>query len=280
MLKTDPKDILRIYDKMPRYKSSKIVTKVKPEVDITTEESDTKTEEEQKVANEKHQPVGTSVVGAQKYDPTKRWGTAEGVASNEFETAEGVSYTLNDDNTVQIGNSKYQYGEHYDDTPYRYAGEPLRINSISMEDDGFLNALLDAQIKQESYGIPGIKSGAGAGGLGQFTDIGWNEALRQGWVSKEDSRYDPGASLRAQKGMMKYLYNTKAIANAPSVKERVARTLAAYNWGIGRVEKALKKYDSDWRNHIPEETSTYLENIFSDLGQRIKPGEYTPIYIR
>ena len=38
-------------------------------------------------------------------------------------------------------------------------------------------------------------------------------------------------------------------------------TLAAYNYGVGNVEKLLKKYGVRWKEHLPKETSNYLKNF-------------------
>lgn len=38
-------------------------------------------------------------------------------------------------------------------------------------------------------------------------------------------------------------------------------TLAAYNYGVGNVEKLLKKHGVRWKEHLPQETSNYLKNF-------------------
>lgn len=38
-------------------------------------------------------------------------------------------------------------------------------------------------------------------------------------------------------------------------------TLAAYNYGVGNVEKLLQKYGVKWKEHLPKETSNYLKNF-------------------
>lgn len=40
-----------------------------------------------------------------------------------------------------------------------------------------------------------------------------------------------------------------------------ALALAAYNWGGGNVDKALKKWGSAWYQHAPEETQKYIKKI-------------------
>ena len=38
-------------------------------------------------------------------------------------------------------------------------------------------------------------------------------------------------------------------------------TLAAYNYGVGNVEKLLQEYGVKWKEHLPQETSNYLKNF-------------------
>ena len=38
-------------------------------------------------------------------------------------------------------------------------------------------------------------------------------------------------------------------------------TLAAYNYGVGNVEKLLQQYGVRWKEHLPKETSNYLKNF-------------------
>lgn len=41
----------------------------------------------------------------------------------------------------------------------------------------------------------------------------------------------------------------------------VSKALAGYNWGGGNVDKAIKKYGSDWLKHAPKETQNYIKKI-------------------
>lgn len=40
-----------------------------------------------------------------------------------------------------------------------------------------------------------------------------------------------------------------------------AKALAGYNWGGGNVDKAVKKYGSNWLAHAPAETQKYIKKI-------------------
>lgn len=41
----------------------------------------------------------------------------------------------------------------------------------------------------------------------------------------------------------------------------VEKALAAYNWGGGNVDKAIRKYGDDWLAHAPTETKNYIKKI-------------------
>lgn len=40
-----------------------------------------------------------------------------------------------------------------------------------------------------------------------------------------------------------------------------AKALAGFNWGIGYLNKLIKTNPTDWRDHLPAETSKYLTKI-------------------
>jgi hypothetical protein len=41
----------------------------------------------------------------------------------------------------------------------------------------------------------------------------------------------------------------------------VAKALAAYNWGSGNLDKDIRMFGENWRQHLPGETSRYLDRI-------------------
>lgn len=47
-----------------------------------------------------------------------------------------------------------------------------------------------------------------------------------------------------------------------------AKALAAYNWGLGRVDSAVTKYGDAWNEHLPNETSNYLDSILGAVGMQ------------
>lgn len=44
----------------------------------------------------------------------------------------------------------------------------------------------------------------------------------------------------------------------------IAKALAAYNCGPGRLEGILETYGADWRDHLPAETRGYLRRILCE----------------
>jgi len=45
-----------------------------------------------------------------------------------------------------------------------------------------------------------------------------------------------------------------------------ATALAAYDWGMGNVQKAQATYGDDWLSHAPSETQNYVSNILGAAG--------------
>lgn len=46
----------------------------------------------------------------------------------------------------------------------------------------------------------------------------------------------------------------------------VGKTLAAYNWGPGNLDSALKEHDENWLAHVPRETRNYVERGAREFG--------------
>lgn len=43
------------------------------------------------------------------------------------------------------------------------------------------------------------------------------------------------------------------------------KALAAYNWGIGNVDKAIKEHDFNWVVYIPDETKNYIKKFYGAI---------------
>lgn len=51
-----------------------------------------------------------------------------------------------------------------------------------------------------------------------------------------------------------------------------SKALAAYNWGNGNLDKAIKQYGTGWFAHIPKETQGYVNSINKMMAYRSKGG--------
>jgi hypothetical protein len=154
---------------------------------------------------------------------------------------------------------------------------PKRPNTASAKDTlNTLNGswsqdLLKRQQFKESTFNPRAVSPAGAKGLGQIMPAVQSDAIKAGVIKPTDDIFDPKVNRRVQEWYMEDLYNSSFI-NKPnqSNKVRLAKTLAAYNWGRGNVanhlnaqkEAGVDIYNSlDWMDSLPVETRDYIQKI-------------------
>jgi soluble lytic murein transglycosylase-like protein len=114
--------------------------------------------------------------------------------------------------------------------------------------------LLKAQMLAESGGDPEAVSPAGAVGLAQFMLPTWEEWADPGW-----ERTEPEHSLETQARYMAWLLK--------QFDGRYRCALAAYNWGIGRVWRMLRKNAGSLDVALlPAETRSYLQRIDDLMG--------------
>ncbi len=127
--------------------------------------------------------------------------------------------------------------------------------------------LFDSQLWAESnYGDPRyLNSSAGAQGPGQFVPETWNWAQEMGWVQQGADPYDMDSSISAQSKFMEWLYQRPIVQSTESEEDRIRRTLAGYNWGVGNLSKYIKKHGDEWFTQLPEthETKEYINKIMS-----------------
>lgn len=135
---------------------------------------------------------------------------------------------------------------------------------------GLTNELLQRQAYKESTFNPAAVSPAGYKGL---TQIG--EGVLKDYSNKKGGKkldpFNPKDAVELQKFAMDDLYNASFI-NKPEQSDsvRIAKTLAAYNWGRGNLANYLNEQKSkgvdiygsyDWLNNLPKETSDYVNKI-------------------
>ena len=108
--------------------------------------------------------------------------------------------------------------------------------------DGFLAAVADAE---SDFNPRARNNNSGASGMFQFMP-----ATAKGYGIDP---FDPTQAADAAGKMLSGL-----IAKYDG---DVSKALAAYNWGGGNLDKAIKKYGDNWIAHAPEETQKYINKI-------------------
>ena len=141
---------------------------------------------------------------------------------------------------------------------------------VSTTPKGITNDLLIRQAYKESTFNPNARSPKGYMGLTQIGDDIIKDYL-ESTGEKKINPYNPTDAIKVQKWAMDNLYNSTFI-NKPGQSDevRLAKTLGAYNWGRGNMNKYLTNqknkgldiYNSlDWLNELPAETSDYINKI-------------------
>ena len=122
--------------------------------------------------------------------------------------------------------------------------------------------LLKAQARAESNFNPRARSPVGALGLTQFMRATWSE-WKDGTPGIQITktifrRSNPEHAIRSQAAYLKWLYNRFKYL---SEEAQLTVVLAAYNWGIGRVQRMIKRLG--WLDlcSTPDETQQYVKRI-------------------
>lgn len=142
--------------------------------------------------------------------------------------------------------------------------------------------LRDLELRQaymESGYNPKAVSGANAQGLFQIRPITYENYLKFN-PGDEGDLYDPVYNKKVRDWTMQKLWNSDTIKkNNPSEEVRLAKTLAAYNWGatnLGKYLTTLKEAgkdiysDNSWMEGLPKETRDYVNYIMYHLPTRGK----------
>lgn len=107
-----------------------------------------------------------------------------------------------------------------------------------------------ALIARESGWDPNAVSGAGAFGLTQLMPETAGEVCGWlGWDLDQVDPWDPATQLILGATYLRWLYDRTG---------SWPRTLAAYNGGIGRVERAVRDHGDAWLDRMPAETRAYV----------------------
>lgn len=139
-------------------------------------------------------------------------------------------------------------GTAYEEAP----GNIRRIIDQAAKSNRVNENLIAAIIKAESNFKPSARSHAGAQGLMQ---------LMPGTARGLGVRNPNDPSQNVQGG-------TKYISQMMDKYDDIRLALAAYNWGPGNVDKALRKYGNSYeaiKNHMPKETRNYVPRVLNNL---------------
>tara|TARA_R110000822_G_scaffold25185_4_gene76371 strand:+ start:6621 stop:8651 length:2031 start_codon:yes stop_codon:yes gene_type:complete len=112
--------------------------------------------------------------------------------------------------------------------------------------------LVQAIIQQESGGDPSAVSPVGAQGLMQLMPA----------TAAELGVQDPLDPVQNLNGGVQYVGQLLRKYGGDTNK-----ALAAYNWGMGNVDKAISNYGENYLQYAPEETKNYVGNILKMYGQ-------------
>jgi soluble lytic murein transglycosylase-like protein len=72
------------------------------------------------------------------------------------------------------------------------------------------------------------------------------------WHPDVKNPYDPNEAIPYAAQYLKSLH--KRYNNWP-------KAIAAYNWGLGNVDKVIKEYPNAWRDKLPKETKNYVAQV-------------------
>lgn len=151
-------------------------------------------------------------------------------------------------------------------------------------DESDRSYILDSQLWAESNYDPDVTSHAGAQGIAQFMPGTWEEAIRRGWVEEGSSPFDADSAVIAQQNYMAHLFDRPIIQKAENDNEKLRRTLASYNWGIGNltnaIDRAKEEHDdaNRWIDYMPTETRNYIKRITDRATEQKGFGATTKYY--
>jgi len=164
----------------------------------------------------------------------------------------------------------YEEGGIVTDPPRRPSTASVSDTTNTLMGPWSQEILRRQQFKESTFNAKAV-SPAGAKGLGQIMPSVKADAVKAGIIKETDNLFDPAVNKKVQQWYMEDLYNASFI-NKPNQdnKVRLAKTLAAYNWGRGNLSSYLNEqkkggadiYNSlDWLDGLPLETRDYVQKI-------------------
>lgn len=191
--------------------------------------------------------MGSSLVGAQASEADQN-STQNKKANSSDKQPEGSGGSA----------QKSTETKSIDDAVHNVNFEPEKT---VMQDNSTVPAkLVDTMIKWESQGKPNAVSPKGAQGLMQIEPDTFAEEAGKLGLPKDADPFDPDINKQVGTAYIGGLLK--------KYKGDVPTALAAYNWGLGHVDKAHTALDStdfkDLSSVLPDETQNYVKNIMAD----------------
>jgi hypothetical protein len=102
------------------------------------------------------------------------------------------------------------------------------------------------------------KNPSGARGHFQFLEATWDECVRR--MGKDWDWWNGSMDYKKSSQVADFYLNTRIpeLLNSRGIDDNINTRLAAYNWGIGNLSKAIDKYKNSWIQFAPSETSNYI----------------------
>jgi len=153
-----------------------------------------------------------------------------------------------------------------------------RANELAARRQRFVEMLHDdtppahinmrAIIEIESAGDPRAVSRAGCRGLCQISRATWDECCRRLGVTWS---FDRDAFQPSENTIVGNFYmNTRIpeMLEYYGIPDWYAMRIGAYNWGIGNLRAAWRRYGDDWVAHAPRETRDYIDRYVAIVSRQ------------
>jgi membrane-bound lytic murein transglycosylase D len=148
------------------------------------------------------------------------------------------------------------------------AGKYKTMIEKILRDNGVPQDLIYQAITESGFQPQVVNRKSGAGGMWQFMPFGNYGLARNGYF---DERFDPEKSTVAYAKYMKFLYSQTGDWYL---------AMAAYDWGLGRVQHLVSKtgYADYWQLYrlggLPAETKAYIPSVIAAVIMARNPAQY------